>query len=263
MRDAGSALKVGGQIILGVPLMLLLAAPLITLIVALPDLAWLGGEQTNEAWRALELSVMSSALTIVLTILLGTPIAWWLAHGDSKVTRIFALVITTPILLPPSIVGLTLLEFFSRGGWVAQLIPAASLIPFSYAAVVIAQLVVSAPLYVLGAASAFRQYSPELIEVARCLGATSNQAWRHVTLPLVIPGLAMAIALAGARSIGEFGATLLLAGNLSGLTQTAPLAIYLELERGTSGALAISLGLLFYALPLLGGITYLGRKVRS
>ena len=263
MRNPGSAFKAGGQLILGVPLMLLLAAPLITLMIALPGLVWLGGEHTDEAWRALELSVTSSALTIVLIIFFGTPLAWWIAHGHPKLTRICALVITTPILLPPSIVGLTLLEVFSQDGWLAQVVPAVSLIPFSYAAVMVAQVVVSAPLYVLGAASVFRQHSPELIEVARCLGATSTQAWRHVTLPQLIPGLAVAISLAGARSIGEFGATLLLAGNISGLTQTAPLAIYLELERGTSGALAISLGLLFYALPLLGGITYLGRKVRS
>ena len=243
--------------------MLVLAAPLIALVCALPTLTWLNSDQANEAWRALELSVSSSAITLATLIILGTPLAWWLAHGQTKITRIFTVVIMTPILLPPSIVGLTLLEMCSREGWLADLIPSVTSIPFSYVAVIIAQVVVSAPLYVLGAASTFRQRSPELVEVARCLGATPVQAWRDVTLPLVLPGLAVALSLAGARSLGEFGATLLLAGNLSGHTQTAPLAIYLELERGTAGALAISLGLLLYALPLLGGLAYMGRKTRE
>lgn len=256
-------MSVGMHLLSSIPLMALLAAPLITLIVALPTLSWLVQPESIEAWRALRLSVTSSAITLCVITSLGTPLAWWIAHSQTRLSRVCVLVITIPILLPPSIVGLTLLEVFSRGGWLANFVPEAATIPFSYPAVIIAQVVVSAPLYILGAASALRQYSPELIEVARCLGATPAQAWRRVTLPLVLPGLAVALSLAGARSLGEFGATLLLAGNLSGLTQTAPLAIYLELERGTSGALAISLGLLVYALPLLGGLAYVGRRVRA
>ena len=243
--------------------MLLLAAPLLVLMHAIPTLSWLRAEQSDEAWRALELSVTSSSTTLILMIIFGTPLAWWIAHGHTQLTRLCAFVITTPILLPPSIVGLTLLEVCHRGGWLAQLIPSISSIPFSYTSVIIAQVVVSAPLYILGAVASFRRHTPELVEVARCLGASPTQAWRYVTLPLVLPGLAVALSLAGARSLGEFGATLLLAGNLSGITQTAPLAIYLELERSTSGALAISLGLLVYALPLLGGLAYVGSRARE
>ena len=126
-------------------------------------------------------------------------------------------------------------------------------------AVIIAQLVVASPLYVMGATAVFKRISPELTEVARTFGSTPWDAWRRVTLPMMLPGLLIALSLSWARSIGEFGATLLFAGHLPGVTQTAPLAIYLELERGTVGALALSLALIGYMLPMLGIVAWLGR----
>ena len=198
-------------------------------------------------------------------VFMGTPLAWWLAQSRNRITKLLALIITAPLFLPPSIVGLTLLEATSRDGWLTSLLGGVISDPpslaFSYSAVIIAQLTVSAPLYVLGAVVTFRELSQTLIDEARCLGATSAQAWARVSLPLTLPSLAVALSLAGARALGEFGATLLFAGNLPGHTQTAPLAMYLELDRGVQGALALSIGLLSYAIPLLGGLAYLGRRV--
>lgn len=234
--------------------------PALVLITSLPSLIWILTEEAREAREALFLSLQSAGVTLLITMLLGTPLAWILAQHDRLTTRIFSALITVPLLMPPSIIGLTLLEACSRDSILTAFIPMLSRLPFSFYAVVVAQLTVSAPLFILGAAATFRQLDPKLIDVARSLGASPWEAWRRISLPLLAPGLAVSLSLATARSLGEFGATLLFAGHLPGVTQTAPLAIYLELERGTQGALALSLGLIGYALPLLGGLLIIHRK---
>ena len=157
----------------------------------------------------------------------------------------------TPLILPPAIVGLTLLSTLNPNSWLSQNVPILGEIAFSWSAVIVAQLTVSSPLYIMGASSVFRQLSPELLEMAQSLGASPWQSWRRVALPIVLPGLLVAISLTWARAIGEFGATLLFAGHMPKVTQTVPLAIYLELENGTFRRLRFSLRLthLYVANP--------------
>lgn len=246
--------------LIAAPLLILLSIPLCTLIGHLSALSWLWQlEADHTALSALTLSIKTSSLSTLLTLVMGTPLAWLLAKSQKRRASVIQVLILVPMFLPPSIVGLTLLSALSSNGWLIRIFPMLNELAFSTEAVIIAQLVVSAPLYVMGATAVFRRLSPQLIEIARTLGAHPFEAWRRVTLPIMLPGLLLALSLSWARSVGEFGATLLFAGHLPNITQTAPLAIYLELERGTTGALALSLALIGYMLPIFLGAMWFGK----
>jgi molybdate transport system permease protein len=161
-------------------------------------------------------------------------------------------VVDLPIVLPPAVVGIALLETFGRSGLVGPVLVALGIqIPFTTLAVVLAQVVVSAPFYVQAAAAAFRRVDADLLIVARTLGQTQRGAFLRVAVPIALPGLIGGAALAWARALGEFGATLLFAGNLPGTTQTMPLAIYAALESDVRVAVALSLVLAAVAVFLL------------
>jgi molybdate transport system permease protein len=144
--------------------------------------------------------------------------------------------------MPPAVVGVALILAFGRqsvvGAWLRDL---GVDLPFSTAAVVVAQVVVSAPFFVLPAAEAFRRVDSDLLLVARTLGASPARTFFRVAIPVALPGILAGAALAWARAVGEFGATLLFAGSLPGRTQTMPLAIYRSLETDLSVARALSL----------------------
>jgi molybdate transport system permease protein len=150
------------------------------------------------------------------------------------------------------VVGIALLETFGRRGLFGGVLTALGIqIPFTTLAVVLAQLVVSAPFYVQAAAAAFRRVDSDLLIVARTLGQSQRGAFLRVAVPIALPGLVGGAALAWARSLGEFGATLLFAGNLPGTTQTMPLAIYMALESDVRVAIALSLVLAGVSVLLL------------
>lgn len=245
---------------LALPLLALLSIPLITLLGGASSIGWLiTAPAGSSAIEALTLSLQTSGLSALAIALMGTPLAWLMARKVSRGGLLLRVMVMTPMFLPPSVVGLTLLSAFNREGWLGSLSESFSEVPFSVGAVMIAQVTVAAPLYILGAMAVFKRSSPELLEMARTLGLNPWEAWRRVTLPLLSPGLLIALSLCWARALGEFGATLLFAGHLPGVTQTAPLAIYLELERGTVGALAISIGLIGYMIPILVALAWLGQ----
>ena len=249
-------------VFLSAPLFALLAIPLITLLGQLSSIEWLwGASESERAVDTLLLSLKTSTISVLVIALTGTPLAWLMANRRAGYWQaVTKMVIIAPMFLPPSIVGLTLLSALNREGWLGALLGGLSSLPFTTSAVIIAQVTVSAPLYVIGAFAAFQRMDPALTEMARTLGLSAWESWRRVTVPLLLPGLLIALSLSWARALGEFGATLLFAGLLPGVTETAPLAIYLELERGTTGAMAISLGLIAYMLPLLIVLVWLNRS---
>jgi molybdate transport system permease protein len=228
---------------LGAALMLLLVLPLVALVCSSSPAELVGGLRHPLFLPALGLSLRTSALSLALVVLGGTPLALWLVPRR----RLQALV-ELPVVVPPAVLGVGLLMAFGRQG----VLPAG--LPFSTAAVVVAQVVVSAPFYVSAAVSAFRRVDPELVLVARTLGATPFKAWWRVALPLAAPGLLAGAALSWARSLGEFGATLLFAGNMTGVTQTMPLAIFSALEQDIDAAVSLSLVLLAVAVVALAGM---------
>jgi molybdate transport system permease protein len=198
------------------------------------------GFHQSGAWTALEISFETSAVSLGLMIVFGTPISYLLATtefvGKTLVTTLFEL----PLVLPPAVAGLGLLVAFGRFGLVGPELTALGIsIPFTKTAVVMAMTFVASPLYVRQAIAAFTAVDPDLLAASRTLGAGPARTFLRVAVPVAVPGLGAGAALGWARALGEFGATILFAGSLPGKTETAPIAIYLGLEQGLNQALAL------------------------
>ena len=235
--------------LLSIPMFGLLILPVAALVVGARPNALLEAVAHPSFWPALWLSVRTSLLSLLVIVIAGAPLAWWLATSSSRLRGFVEPIVELPIVLPPAVVGIALLQVFGRQGpfgvWFGVQIPFTSL------AVIIAQITVAAPFFIQSATTAFRRVDPDLILVARTLGQTQIGAFRRVVIPLALPGLLSGIALAWARTLGEFGATLLFAGNLPGSTQTMPLAIYSALEADVGLAVSLSLVMLGVAVALL------------
>jgi molybdate transport system permease protein len=234
------------------PILVLLVLPLVALLVASSPADLAAGTRSPLFGPALWLSARTTTLSLLLVLVAGTPLAWWLATGSGRSSRLVEGIVDLPIVVPPAVVGIALLETFGRRGLLGPSLGALGIqIPFTTVAVVLAQVVVSAPFYVQAAAAAFRRVDADLLIVARTLGQSSRGAFLRVAVPIALPGLIGGAALAWARALGEFGATLLFAGNLPGTTQTMPLAIYMALESDVRVAVALSLVLAAVSVFLL------------
>jgi molybdate transport system permease protein len=235
-----------------VVLLALLLVPMFGLLLsASPAELWAGLQHPAVA-PALWLSARTSFTALALVTLLGTPLAYWLAKTRSAAAELVSLAIDLPIVVPPAVVGIALLFSFGQRGLLGPALAAIGWrIPFSSSAVVLAQIVVSAPFYLQSAATAFRKVDADAMIVARTLGASAPRAFLRVAVPIALPGLLSGAALSWARSLGEFGATLVFAGSLPGVTQTMPLAIYTTLESDVRAALGLSVLLAAVAIALL------------
>ncbi len=208
---------------------------------------------SQKALSALKLSLLTSTVTTVCAMLFGTPLAYILAHWKMRFKSWFELLIDLPIVLPPSVAGLALLIAFGRRGLFGSTLSILGIsLPFTTAAVVIAQMFVAAPLYIRSARVGFRGIDRQLEEAANVEGANRWQLFREVMLPLASRALISGAILAWTRALGEFGATILFAGNLEGVTQTMPMAIYLGFESDRGVALALSVVLIVVSAVLLG-----------
>jgi molybdate transport system permease protein len=241
---------------LGVPAavaLLLLVVPLVALLLR-ADWGRLPADLTAPSvLPALRLSLTTTSCTAVLCLLLGTPLAWFLARSEHVATRWVRAVLTVPLVLPPVVGGVALLMTWGRNGLLGQhLSPLGLQIPFTTVAVVLAETFVAMPYYVLAVEGALRGLDPRLESLARTLGASDLRYLRTVAVPLVLPGIAGGLALAWARALGEFGATITFAGNFQGRTQTLPLLVYVELERDPQVAVSISIMLLAVSILVLG-----------
>jgi len=237
---------------MGVGLLVFLLLPLAALVVSSPPGELLRGLSHPLVGPALWLSLRTSLVSLVLTVATGTPLAWWLARSPSRLARVLETLVAVPIVLPPAVVGLALLQAWGRGGLLGGVLAATvGALPFTTAAVVVAQVVVSAPFFVQAAVGGFRRVDGDTLLVARTLGASPLRTFLVVAAPAALPSLVAGAALAWARAVGEFGATLLFAGNFPGRTQTMPLAIYATLEVDVAAARALSLVLAAAALAVL------------
>ncbi len=233
-------------------LLALLSLPLLALVTEGAPAILLGALGSPLVLAAVRVSLATSLCSLLLVLLLGTPLAWILAQRRSAALGAVELLVQLPIVLPPSLAGLALLFAFGRRGLLGALFAHAGFsLAFSPAAVILAQLFVASAFYVQVATNAFRAIDERLLSVARTLGCSPARVFFSVALPLSLRALLGGAALAWARALGEFGATLLFAGNLPGVTQTLPLAIYTALESDTRTAAALGLLLLIVALLLL------------
>lgn len=214
------------------------------------------------ALSALRLSLLTSSLSTLLVVAAGLPLAYILARWKFHGKTALELLVDLPVVLPPSVAGLALLIAFGRQGVFGQwLAPLGISLAFSTAAVVMAQTFVSAPLFVRSVKVGFAEIDPQMEEAAFVEGANELQLFRFIMLPLAWRSLLTGSILTWARALGEFGATLMFAGNLIGKTQTMPLAIYLGLESGLGVALALSVMLVMVSVVLLGVVRNLEKKV--
>jgi molybdate transport system permease protein len=190
---------------------------------------------------ALVVSLKTSAIAHACVLLIGTPAAYVLARRRFRGRGVVLSLVELPLVLPPAVAGIALLAAFGRAGLLGGTLDALGVqIPFTQAAVVLAVAFVESPFYVRGAVVAFEAVDATLLDAARTLGAPPARVFARVALPLAAGGLAAASALALARGLGEFGATIIFAGSLQGVTQTLPLAIYAQFEQDFDTALAIS-----------------------
>jgi molybdate transport system permease protein len=206
---------------------------------------------------ALLVSVKTSAIAHALVLVVGTPAAYLLAMRRFPGRSLVVSLIELPLVLPPAVAGIALFAAFGRAGLLGGSFHALGIsIPFTQAAVVMAVAFVEAPFYLRGGIAAFEAVDRTLLDAARTLGAAPGRVFGRIALPLALGGLAAGSALALARGLGEFGATIIFAGSLQGVTQTLPLAIYAQLDANFDTALAV--GALFV---LLGAALLLALKL--
>ena len=199
---------------------------------------------------------------MVIVVVLGTPLAYFLARRTFPGMQLVDTLVDLPIVLPPAVAGIALLMAFGRYGLIGQwLTPFGITIGFTSIAVVMAQVFTAAPFFVRATRAGFARVDRDMEDAASDLGAPPERVFQTVTLPMAMPSLAAGIVLAWARALGEFGATIMFAGNFPGMTQTMPLAIYSRFGAGDlSSALLLSLVLLATSLFVLLGLRLGGSR---
>lgn len=210
--------------------------------------------------EALALSLGSTAVSLVLTVALGAPVAYLLARRRFRGSSILQTIVDLPIVLPPSVAGLALLLVFGRRGLVGSSLDVIGItIPFTTIAVVLAQVFVAAPFFVRSARAGFASVDRDLEDAARVDGAAERQVLRWITVPLARSALAAGLVMSWARALGEFGATIMFAGNVGGRTQTLPLVVYGEFGAGELDAsIAAAAILVLAAFGVLIAVRLLG-----
>lgn len=201
---------------------------------------------------ALVLSLTTTFASLVITAAFGTPLAFVLARAEFRGKRLVEALVDLPIVLPPSVAGLALLLTLGRRGALGGALDMVGVsVSFTTLAVIVAQVFVSSPLYVRAARAGFRTVEREQEDAARVDGASDRAVFRYVTLPVASASIGAGLVLAWARALGEFGATIMFAGNIAGRTQTLPLFVYSEFQSSLDGSIAAAAVLALAALGVL------------
>jgi molybdate transport system permease protein len=217
----------------------------------------LGDESAREALR---LSFETSAIAMLLIVVIGTPAAYLLATRRFRGRAAVLTLIELPLIVPPAVAGLGLLAAFGPSGILGSALADANMeLVFQTAGVVVALTFVASPFYVRQAVAAFEAVPHSLLEASEQLGARPLRTLTSVAIPCARPGLVAGFSLALGRALGEFGATLMFAGSFPGVTQTAPLAIFAEFNTDFTGALALAAVLIALAGALLLSVKLLAR----
>jgi molybdate transport system permease protein len=252
-RTAFTAALVGATfLVLG-----FLVLPVIAIFTHVPVGDLLAQFSNPVVYDALRVSARTTLEAQALVLVFGTPAAYLLATKRFPGRALAVTAIELPLVLPPAVAGLGLLVAFGRYGLLS------TSLAFTQAAVVLAVAFVSGPLYVRTAIAAFEAVDPSLVDAARTLGAGPARTFGRVALPLARSGLAAGFALALARGLGEFGATIMFAGSLQGTTQTLPVAIYLQFDASLDAVLAISALLVVVSGTILVSLKLLSAWTRS
>ncbi len=244
----------------------LLGLPVVVIVIrAVIDGSLLAALGMGVVADALLLSLVTTSISLVVMVAFGTPLALVLARRRFRGSTLVETMVDLPIVLPPSVAGLALLLVFGRRGLLGPSLEVLGIsLPFTTAAVVIAQTFVAAPFFIRSARTGFASVDHDLEDAARVDGASERQLFRAITIPLASTALAAGLVMSWARALGEFGATIMFAGNVQGHTQTLPLAVYGEFEAGnldTSIAAAAILVLAAFGVLVAVRIMHWGRAL--
>lgn len=266
-RAGATALSVLGRLALALVIAVMLAflfLPLISVFISKSPVQIISDLNTGVAYRALVLSLQTTLISVAITVVFGTPLAFWVAKGSFRGKRFLEVALQMPIVSPPAVAGVGLLLVFGSAGLLGGTLSVFGLsVPFTIVAVVMAQIFISAPFYITASRQAFEAVDDELLAVSRTLGVSPFRTFRRVVVPLALPGMLSGAALSLARALGEFGATIVFAGNLPGTTQTLPLAIFTVMQSDFEVAVSISALLLFVAFILLLLVSLINRRSRT
>ena len=241
-----------------------LVLPIVALVTYQPLSSLTDELGTSVATDALLVSLKTNAIAFALMVGLGTPFAYALARARFPGRSVVITIVELPLVMPPAVAGLGLLVAFGRLGLLGHALDALGVqLGFTQAAVVMAILFVASPFYLRGAIAAFEAVDPTLIDVAGTLGAGPVRRVVRIAIPLAAGGLGAAAAVAFARGVGEFGATILFAGNLQGSTQTLPLAVYSLFDANPDQAVGIGVMLVIVSAAILLTAKLLARSWTS
>ena len=233
-------------------LLVLLGLPVVSLVLRISPLVLIDRLREPLILDALRLSLVTSLAATVAVVGMGVPVAYLLAMREFRGKRVLEALIDLPMVLPPTVAGVALLVAFGRNGLAGHALAALGItLPFTTLGVVVAQAFVAAPFFIGAARAGFTEVDRKYLDAAATLRASPVRAFLTVLAPLAAPALLAGAATGWARALGEFGATITFAGNMPGVTQTMPLAVYLALQSDLDVAIALSVLLLLFSLAVL------------
>lgn len=241
--------------------LIFITVPLVSLFTRISVQDLLAALTSQAAMSALMLSAVTALVSTVVVVIFGTPLAYINARVKYPGRNIVDTLTDLPIVLPPTVAGLALLMAFGANGLIGQYFSVFGVkIAFTTAAVIIAQIFVSSPFYIRQARSSFEAVDVEYEYASRTLGAGVFSTFFRVTLPLAASSLLSGIIMTFARALGEFGATMMFAGNLPEKTQTMPLAIYSELQSDMAVSVALAIVLVVFSFAIILIVKYIGSR---
>ncbi len=254
-----------GAAVLVASVTLYLALPVAALFFrTTPDL-FFSSLSDPEVTSALYLSLTTSVISLCIVVLVGTPFAYAHSRYTYPGKMVVDTLIDLPLVLPPAVAGFALLVLYGRAGLIGQYLNLFGItLAFTTVAVIMAQIFVASPFYLRQAKSLFEQLDPAYEQTARTLGASPLRVFATVTLPLTAGGLLSGAVMTFGRALGEFGATIMFAGNLPGVTQTMPLAVYGAMQGDFNIGITISILLVVISFAIMIAVRFFaGGKVRN
>ncbi|OPY27184.1 MAG: Molybdate/tungstate transport system permease protein WtpB [Methanocella sp. PtaU1.Bin125] len=235
--------------------------PVLSLFLKISPEAFLSSLGDPVVVEALKLSLITSAASALIVVIVGTPVAYVNARGHYPGKELVDTVIDLPVVLPPAVAGLALLMAFGRRGVLGQYLDVFGVtIAFTTVAVVMAQVFVASPFYIRQARTSFEDVDRSLEHAARTLGASRLRTFFMVTAPVALNGLISGAVLSWARALGEFGATIMFAGNFTGRTRTMPLAIYTAMQGDLDASLALAVIMVIASFAVIAAVKVLSRR---
>jgi len=240
---------------------LYLALPIVALFFRITPEQFFASLSNPEVISALWLSLFTSCISLGVVILVGTPFAYFHTRTSYPGKVIVDTLIDLPLVLPPAVAGVALLVLYGRVGFLGQYFNMFGVtLAFTTLAVIMAQIFVASPFYLRQAKSLFEQLDPAYEQTARTLGASPMRIFAQITMPLTAGGLVSGAVLTFGRALGEFGATIMFAGNLPGVTQTMPLAVYTGMAGNYSDGITISIILVIISFAIMIAVRLISKR---